>query len=384
MSQTAPSLAEQEQAAMALEQQGNLTQAEVAWREVLKLHPSDAGAYAHLGLLAARRQHYADAIAFYRKALAIRPAMPEVRLDLGLAQFKSGDLKAAAQTFGPLLKSAPPQSPQAMRLNALVGMAYYGLGQFTTAIPYLKKAAADDPANVGFRMTLAQCCLAAHQAPCVLDVYKELLNLNAGSAEAEMLVGEALDEIQNHAAAIEHFRAAVKADPRAPNAHFGLGYLLWTQNRFDEAAAEFRAELAIVPEHAQALTYLADCDIHLGKTAEALPAAEKAVQLDPAIAKAHVDLGILYSGEGRREDAVREFKAAIKLAPDDQDPHWRLARLYQSMGRKEDARAEFEATRKLHKAEDQSLIRRLQPAQGSPQPAQAPAQPLPGAETPSH
>jgi tetratricopeptide (TPR) repeat protein len=383
VSQAPASLAQQKRDAMALQQQGSLTQAEAAWRQVLKLHLSDADAYANLGLLSAHQEHYADAIAYYRKALAIRPAMPGVRLDLGLAQFKSGDMKGAIQTFTPMLKSAPPASPQALRLAALLGMAHYGLGQFTAAIPYLKKAAAGDPANVGFRMALAQSCLAANQYPCVLDVYKQLLNLNAGSAEAEMLAGEALDEIQNHAAAIEHFRAAVKADPKAPNAHFGLGYLLWTQNRFEEAAAEFEAELANVPMHAQALTYLADCDIHLGKTAKALPAAEKAVQIDPSIAKAHVDLGILYAGAGRREEAVREFKAAIKLAPNDQDPHWRLARLYQSMGKKEEARAEFESTRKLHKAEDRSLIRKLQPAEGSAPPAEAAAPSTPAAETPS-
>ena len=139
-------------------------------------------------------------------------------------------------------------------------------------------------------------------------------------------------QMQNHQGAIDEFRAAVKADPKAPNAHFGLGYLLWTQDQFEEAAKEFQAELANVPESAQALAFLADTDIHLGKPEEALPLAEKAVQIDPTIAKAHVDLGILYADSDRQEDAVKEFKAAIKLTPNDQDPHWSLARLYQAMG----------------------------------------------------
>jgi tetratricopeptide (TPR) repeat protein len=363
---------EQRATALALERQGRLSEAEAAWRDVLRLHPSDADACAHLGLLEARQEHYSEAISLYRKALAIQPSMPGVRLNLGLAQFKSGELKEAITTFSLLLRSERAGSPEAQRLTALIGMAHYGLGEYAAAIPFLKKAAASDPANPGFRMALAQSCLSASQFQCVLDVYEELLKLNAGSAEAEMLVGEALDETQNHEGAIEHFRAAVKADPALPNVHFGLGYLLWTQDNFPEAARELQAEVANVPGNAQALAYLADSEIHTGKPQEALPLAEKAIQIDPSIERAHIDLGILYGDNGRPDDAVREFTAAIKLAPDDQEPHWRLARLYQSMGKKDEAKAEFEITRKLHKAEDQSLVDKLSPDHGNGKPPEAP------------
>jgi tetratricopeptide (TPR) repeat protein len=214
------------------------------------------------------------------------------------------------------------------------------------------------------------------QYQCVLDTYHQILELNAESAEADMLAGEALDAMQNHQGAIDEFRAAVKANPTAPNAHFGLGYLLWTQDQFEEAAQEFQAELANVPESAQALAFLADTDIHLGKPEEALPLAEKAVQSDPGIEKGHVDLGILYADSSRQQDAVKEFKAAIKLSPNDQDPHWRLARLYQSMGKQEEAKVEFEKTKSLHQAEQESIFSKLKVAQDRGSPA-APQSGLP-------
>jgi Flp pilus assembly protein TadD len=47
-----------------------------------------------------------------------------------------------------------------------------------------------------------------------MAVYKEILALNADSAEADMLAGEALDEKGDDAGAIEQFRAAAKADPK--------------------------------------------------------------------------------------------------------------------------------------------------------------------------
>ena len=101
-----------------------------------------------------------------------------------------------------LLKSEPASSPEAQRLTTLLGIAHYGLGEYAAAVPYLKTAAADDPQNLPFRLLLAHSCLSSQQFQCVLDVYHEILTLNAESAEADMLAGEALDEMKDNAGAI--------------------------------------------------------------------------------------------------------------------------------------------------------------------------------------
>lgn len=273
--QAAAAADDQRKTAFALEQQGKNAEAETAWRAVLQGHPANAEAYAHLGFLEARQERYTEAVPLYRKALTLNPAMPGLRLNLGLSLFKSGAPKQAIQTFLPLLKSAPPSSPEALRLTTLIGLAHYGLGEYATAVPYLKQATAADPQNLPFRLALAHSCLWSKQYQCVLDVYKEILSLNAESAEADMLAGEALDEMKNTAAATEQFRAAVKADPREPNVHFGLGYLLWGLMQYDEAAQELQAELANNPDHAQALAYLADTDMRLSHPEAAPPLLEE-------------------------------------------------------------------------------------------------------------
>ena len=113
---------------------------------------------------------------------------------------------------------------------------------------------------------------------------KQILALNAESAEADMLAGEALDEKGDNAGATEQFRAAVRANPKEPNVHFGLGYLLWTQNQFAEAAKEFQAELDNDPQHLQARAYLGDSYVQLNDYAKALPELEKALAADPSLA----------------------------------------------------------------------------------------------------
>lgn len=365
----------QRQAAMALEQQGRLSDAEAAWKAELKSQPNDFGAYAHLGLLEARQEHYRQAIAFYRKALSLNPNMPAVELDLGLSLFKSGDLRGAIDAFTPLLKGASAQSPERLRLVTLIGLAHFGLGDFAAAVPYLKEAAASDPANLALRMTLAQSCLSSKQYQCVLDVYREILAINPDSAEADVLAGEAYDELKNEAGALQQFQAAVKADPKLPNVHFGYGYLLWKASRYSDAAEEFKAELAGNPNHALALAYLGDADVKLNHTGEALPYLEHAVEIEPNLAIAHLDLGIVNEDRGQKAEALRQFNTAEKLTPDDPVVHWHLGRLYRSMGKATEAKAEFEKTQHLQNVKQQSLREQMHQAQSGP-----PAQPA-GAQT---
>lgn len=358
------------QTALQLQQEGRLPEAESAWRDVIEKNPADAEAYANLGLLEARQEHYREAIQDYRKALDFNPAMPGVRLDLGLSLFKEGEFRTAIQTFDPLLNAAPKASPDALRLKTLIGLAHYGLGEYAEAVAFLKEATAAEPQNLAFRLALAQSCLWSKQYQCVLDVYHEILTLNAESAEADMLAGEALDEMKDKAAAAEQFRAAVKADPKVPDVHFGLGYLLWGLLQYDEAAKEFQAELDNDPNHAPALTYLADSDIKMSHPEIAQPLLEKAIHLDPKIELAHLDLGILLSDEGKRDDALRELLAAERINPNDQEVHWRLGRFYKSAGKSQEAAAEFAKTKQLQKVSDQSVFEQLHHSQerGKPVP----------------
>jgi tetratricopeptide (TPR) repeat protein len=357
------------QAAIASEQQGRYLEAEAAWRAVLESQPTNAEAYAHLGLLEAQQGHYKEAVPLYRKAIELNPSMQGLQLNLGLSLFKSGAMKEAADTFAPMLKDQPPSSPEALRLTTLIGLAYYGSGDYAAAVPFLEQATAADPQNLPFRLALAHSCLWSKQYQCVLDVYHQILTLNAESAEADMLAGEALDEMKDKAGATQQFRAAVKADPKEPNVHFGLGYLLWGLLQLDEAAQEFQAELDNNPDHAQALTYLADCQMKLNKPGGAIALLERAIQIDPSIGLAHLDLGILLGNAGRTDEALRELKIAVNLNPDDESVHWQLARFYQATGRRDEAKAEFEKTKSLQKASDQTIMRKLHEAKAKENPA---------------
>ena len=329
--------------AMALEQSGQNAEAEQAWSAITKTDPQNAEALAHLGLLEARQEHYETAIGYYRKASAVNPELPGLQMNMGLALFKAAQFPDAIRSFTAELKKRPGDP----RLTILLGMAHYGMKDYLVAIPYLQRAAEQDPQSVALRITLAQSCMRSKQYQCALNVCKQILALKSDSADAAMIAGEALDQMGDKAGAVRALRASLEANSRQPDLHFGLGYLLWTENKWPEAANEFQLEIENNPGHLKARIYLSDSWVQQGEFEKALPELEKLVAANGSEPIVHRDLGIIYAHSGRNEDAIREIRMAEQSDPEDLESRARLARLYQLIGKREEVNAELEAARRL-------------------------------------
>jgi len=370
------------QQALTLEQQAKFPEAESAWKRVVKLQPENAQAYAHMGLLEAREEHYPQAILHYRKAQALAESMnkpiPELNLNLGLALFKSENFQDAAKVFETELKKHPG-SADAQRLTNLAAVSYYGAHQYAAAIPYLQEAASADPRNLQLKLTLAHCYLWTKQLDAMKEVYKQILTIDPDSAEADILAGEVLDEMGDKEGAVTQFRAAEKANPRAPNVHFLLAYVLWTQKRYDEALPEFKTELEIDPKNNQAMIYLGDLYVRQGQYPQAKEVLEQAARFSTSDPELYLDLGIVSMETGDNDNAVQALNKAAEIEPDNVTVHFRLATLYRTMGKKDEAKAEFALANSLNKKRDDSLRDRITAANARPDPKADPAPPKPDA-----
>ncbi len=71
--------------------------------------------------------------------------------------------------------------------------------------------------------------------------------------------------------------------------------------------------------------------------AEAQQAYHQALELDPTLSDAHVNLGCLYQEAKRPAQAEAHYRAAIRHAPADPTPHFNLAGLLDDLGRADDA-----------------------------------------------
>jgi tetratricopeptide (TPR) repeat protein len=351
--------------AIGLEQQNRTVEAEAAWKSLAATDPKSPEPLAHIGLLESRQEHFDEAASFYSQALALNPNIPGLQMNLGLAEFKAAKFPAAIKTFESEMAKHPSEE-QAVRLTILLGMSHYGMGDYLVAIPYLQRAAKRDPQSLPLRLTLAHSCLWAKQYPCVSKVTQEILALAPDSAEADMLAGESLDDNGDDVGAIAQFRAAVQANPREPNANFGLGYLLWKQNHFTEAAPAFQAELALDPAHTQARAYLGDCLVETADYPAAEPQLLQAIQADPKSSMARRDLGIVYASTGRNDLAVEQLRVAVQLNSNDYATHWRLAKVYRAIGDKEKSAVEFAIAAKMTQSENDALVQKLSGAPSNP------------------
>jgi tetratricopeptide (TPR) repeat protein len=131
-----------------------------------------------------------------------------------------------------------------------------------------------------------------------------------------------------------------------PNVHYFRGYVYEFEKKYDEAAAEYREELKISPDHAAAMVQLALMDVEQSKIDEGLTLAQRAIGLEPENALAHYAMGRVLLAKEEWQPSAEELELARKLAPESAKVRFHLATAYKNLGRVADAKREnaaFEA-----------------------------------------
>jgi tetratricopeptide (TPR) repeat protein len=145
-----------------------------------------------------------------------------------------------------------------------------------------------------------------------------------------LLVGSAaaLGEMKQWDAALQRLRTAVRLAPGSAEAHYNLGVTLdRAQPGAGAGTTEYRKALALNPRHAGALVNLA---ANLGDhdPAEARRLLLKAIEINPKLAEAHLNLGLLLRKRSDPAGAEREFQAAVLLDPALLEARRQLAALF--------------------------------------------------------
>lgn len=83
--------------------------------------------------------------------------------------------------------------------------------------------------------------------------------------------------------------------------------------------------------------YELGCELEASEPERALEAYQKAIELDPELADAHVNIGRLLHMAGERGRAEPHYREGVKLDPDDPTPHFNLGVLLEELGRKDEA-----------------------------------------------
>ncbi len=111
------------------------------------------------------------------------------------------------------------------------------------------------------------------------------------------------------------FRTALAASPRSAMAHKNLASVLHQKGMYDQAIPLAERAIEILPKFPDAHLVLGNCYFMKGRWAEAETAYRNTLSLVPDHASAHLNLGAAYHVTGHFPEALAMFNKAISLDP---------------------------------------------------------------------
>ena len=138
--------------------------------------------------------------------------------------------------------------------------------------------------------------------------------LNPSDGVLMLQIGVALRLAGEHEEAAAMLRRSIELRPRAVT-HAQLGWTLLETGRVDEAAASFEAAIRSDPRQPEALAGLGEVWLSRDRYPLAISAFEAAIAAGAASATTYNSYGIALSLAGRPADGERAFEAAVRLSP---------------------------------------------------------------------
>lgn len=161
------------------------------------------------------------------------------------------------------------------------------------------------------------------------------------NAEEHRKKGALLTQQGHYDEAIAEFRLALRLMPDLDGAHLGLGAALQGKGDLEGAIAEYRALLKQHPNDPAAHNNLGSALQRKGDVAAAIEEYRTAIQSRPEDALTHFNLGTALSTNGQVDDAIVEYRTAIRLNPDLVEAYFDLGNLLKDTNQTREAAQTF-------------------------------------------
>lgn len=310
------------------QQRGDFETAIRDYREVLELRPKTVEARVNLGAALAHEGQFDAAIAEYRSALSGLSDKSAVLMDLALAYYKKGDWENARDQFQPLQRAQPNNA----RIAILLGDTYLRLKEPSAAVTLLTPLEGDNSQNMDLEYVLGSALIQTGQRrEGVVHVEKSAQGGN--SADAYMLAGSTLLQINEFEQARRDLDAALRLDPKLPGIYTLTGTARDKTGDVAGAEAAFREALILNPNDFEANLYLGAILYKGRQLDEAKIYLDKALLLNPGSSMARYETAMLKSTQGEYAAAAQDLEKLVHDDPTWLEPHVELAALYYRLHR---------------------------------------------------
>jgi tetratricopeptide (TPR) repeat protein len=168
-----------------------------------------------------------------------------------------------------------------------------------------------------------------------------------------LIQAEALEAQERFGEAAHEYRAVLKIQPQLNDIRYRLGRALVLSRpdgkADEEAEAEFRKVLEANPLHVPALTELGEIHLRNGAREEASSVFAKAIDLQPGAIAARLGLAKVLIAGKEWAKALEYLEAAAKIAPKDESVYYNLMLAYRGLGRTSEAKQALETFESLKK-----------------------------------
>lgn len=327
-----------------LEDQDQLDAALTLYQEASQHHGDNPKIYAALCAVLQKQGRTEEAIATYRKTIALEPDGP-VWIYLTLGQFlkEQQQFSEAVEVY----RQAIAYHPESVEAHRALGVALKETGETEQAIAIYRTALELEPKSpMWVYHDLGQLLEAAEQVEEAIAVYETALRFNAGNVETYRLLGNAQRILGRIESVIENYRQSLTAESDHPLwLYLTLGQLLTEQDQIQDAVATYQQALHYYPDSPEVYRLLGSSLDRAGDMNGAIASYQQAIALDAkSPGWVYLTLGRLLSEANRTDEAIALYQQVMQLFPDNTEVYRLLANVYRSTG---DTEAEMDCYRQL-------------------------------------
>ena len=287
-----------------------------------------------------------EALQYLERASQLNPVDYKNAYELALAHAYAGQYERAHAEARTLLARPNEDVRQQAELHHLLGNIEERLGNPLEAVREYQRATELDPSEPNLFDWGSDLLIHRAFEPAI-EVFEQGNRLFPRSSRMLAGLGVAWYARGVYDQAARSLCEASDLNPDDPNPYLFLGKMQTVDSMQSDCVVERLGRfLRLQPENAMANYYyglsLSRQEADADKLAQAESLLEKAVRLDPNLAAAYLQLGVLYSQQGGTSEAISAYTKAIQADAQLAEAHYRLGQIYSRAGEKLKAQAELQ------------------------------------------
>jgi len=328
---------------------GKIDLAGVEFRKAVEIDPGNYDTNHNLGEFYVQSRKLAEAARFLEQAQKINPSSYDNGYDLSLAYLLTNQTAAARRSIHDLL-----QQKDSAELHNLLAEVEEKDGKFVEAANQYEAAAHMDPSESNLFDWGSELLIHRTLDPAI-EIFRQAVERYPNSPRLTIGLGMALYSRGNYDEAVKALLKGTDLSPSDPSCYLFLSKAYDSSpGQADDVIQRFRRFTELQPNNGRALYYYA-ISLWKGKRAQDpgldLQQIEgllkKSLALDDKLAEAHLQLGNLYSDQGKYAEAIPQYIRSRELNSELADVHYRLGQAYVHTGQKEHAQEELQVYQKL-------------------------------------